>query len=479
MQFEGRQSGGRERTAGHPGHPELDVNMVVGKVHQVLRHEFRRELFFQEFRVPRAHSENDHGAHVAEDRIPDLGGLVVYQLPDILVSNDEIQPILARFGENTREGVCGEILELVHIQIEIHPLFLRNAHPLHGGQLYLGDDHRAQKRGIVLADAAFGYVDQEDLAAVHELEDVDGALGLTHDVPDKRGGQELADLVLNGRDGLVPELVLPLFVLVHPERLDHRVGHVSDYLLPVFFVDQKPRHAQKGRTGIVQKREYRVVQNVFHPGGPDSRPDLGENAHQTRSHQMLVLGVGQFQDIEADMIVGVGGVEINHVVHPLFGDHLQDPLHQLAVRVHHADALAVRDILDDHVVLQGAFAGTRLSDDIKMLAPVLALYPIQPVRVPIVRAGEIYDVFVGVDSHGFKYARLPLGAGGALRHIIRNSETFGSPRSRPVGGSTPDHPLPTSDAYPLPSASPEEVSSSRTSSPVRRYRVLFNFLMRE
>ena len=86
---------------------------------------------------------------------------------------------------------------------------------------------------------------------------------------------------------------------------------------------------------------------------------------------MLVLGVGQFKDVKTDVVVGIGRIKIDHVVNALVRDLLEQAFHQFSVRVHHGNAFAVRDVLDDHVVEERALAGAGLPDHVRMLPPVI------------------------------------------------------------------------------------------------------------
>src|SRR3989344_2144902 len=98
---------------------------------------------------------------------------------------------------------------------------------------------------------------------------------------------------------------------------------------------------------------------------------------------MLVFGVNKLKDIEADMVIRIGGIKVNYIFHPLRWNDGKDRFHILAVRVHQADAVAVTDILGNHIKHQYRFTGTRLTEQINMLAPGFALNAKKIIFIPI------------------------------------------------------------------------------------------------
>ena len=159
---------------------------MVWEIDQILGRKFRIKFFFQIFGIIRAYPEYQHASHIAEYRVAHFGGGVRHELADVLMRNDEVEAVFARLGQDACKRICGEVLELVHIHIKIPPVLLGNAHALHGSELNLGNDHGAEKRGVILADPALGYIDEEYFPLIHYLRNVERRAGLAHDIANKR-----------------------------------------------------------------------------------------------------------------------------------------------------------------------------------------------------------------------------------------------------------------------------------------------------
>ena len=107
------------------------------------------ELFDEERSVVGGDAEGDGGADVAEDGVADGVG----HLGGVLVCNSEVETVFAGFGEDDGEGVGGEVLELVDVEIERSPIFnVRDVGAGHGGELDFGDEEGAEDAGVVFAD---------------------------------------------------------------------------------------------------------------------------------------------------------------------------------------------------------------------------------------------------------------------------------------------------------------------------------------
>lgn len=109
---------------------------------------------------------------------------------------------------------------------------------------------------------------------------------------------------------------------------------------------------------------------------------------------MLVLRVNKLQNIETDVMIGIGWIEVNYVLHPVRRDGGKNRFDIFSVRVYHADPVAVLDILDDHVEQQHRLAGSGLSKDVHMLAPVLALDAKKLILVPVSGDAEVSDLLI-------------------------------------------------------------------------------------
>ena len=83
--------------------------------------------------------------------------------------------------------------------------------------------------------------------------------------------------------------------------------------------------------------------------------------------------VGKLKDVESDVVIDIGRVEINNVLDALLRNFVEHSLDQLPVRVDNREAFAIGDVLDDHVVHERAFTSAGLPHHIHMLSPVNAL----------------------------------------------------------------------------------------------------------
>src|SRR4051812_2907634 len=75
---------------------EREDGLAIGQIFEILRTEYRCELFFEEFRVGRTDTESRFGADVADDRIADR----LFELRDELVCDRERQFIFTRLRED-------------------------------------------------------------------------------------------------------------------------------------------------------------------------------------------------------------------------------------------------------------------------------------------------------------------------------------------------------------------------------------------
>src|SRR5262249_18142929 len=140
------------------------------------------------------HPERNDGTRVSQDGSPEL----LVELGQVLMCQHQVQAVLSRRAENVRERQRGEIVKFVHIEIEGPAPSFGQVSAAHGGQLDVSDEHRAQQAAIIFPDFSLGQVGDEDLALVHDLAEVQGALSLPDDVAERNGGQELTDLVEDG-----------------------------------------------------------------------------------------------------------------------------------------------------------------------------------------------------------------------------------------------------------------------------------------
>src|SRR5690606_9413680 len=152
----------------------------------------------EQFCILGADGEAQQVARVAEDG----GSYLLRHLGDVLVSQCQVEPVLARLGENLDEARGGEVLELVDVEEEVAPLGFRKVSTVHGGQLQPGNQHGAQERRVVLTQLALRDVDQQDLSPVHNPLDVNRAPAGVGYPPHQGRRDELTDFVENRRNRL-------------------------------------------------------------------------------------------------------------------------------------------------------------------------------------------------------------------------------------------------------------------------------------
>lgn len=80
------------------------------------------------------------------------------------------------------------------------------------------------------------------------------------------------------------------------------------------------------------------------------------------------------EQIHANGVFEVAGIEICEVVGSLRWNVVQQFFGEIAVRINDAYTVAERDVLDDEISKKGGFAGARFSDDVYMLALVFFGY---------------------------------------------------------------------------------------------------------
>ena len=201
-------------------------------------------------------TEGDGGADVAEDGVADGVG----HLGDVLVGNGEVEAVFASFGEDDGEGVGGEVLELVHVEVEGAAVGdIGDVGAAHRGELDLGDEEGAENGGVVFANQALGEVDDQDFAFVHNLADVKAGFGLADDVTDDGVGGEGADLVEDWGDRLVDLFLVPLAEFVLPELEDGDVLAIIKGFLTEIFIGEHTRDVQQGGLGAVKQGEQGVA----------------------------------------------------------------------------------------------------------------------------------------------------------------------------------------------------------------------------
>ena len=143
------ESGGGEGRDFFAVDDHADDEVAVGHLDEVGAFEGRFELFDEERGVVSGDAEADGGADVAKDGIAHGVGHLGY----VLVGDGEVEAVFASLAENDGEGVGGEVLELVDIEVEGATVFdVGDVGAGHGGELDFGDEEGAEDAGVVFAD---------------------------------------------------------------------------------------------------------------------------------------------------------------------------------------------------------------------------------------------------------------------------------------------------------------------------------------
>ena len=226
--------------------------MTVVHLQEVIGLKLWLKLLDEERCIISADTKGYHRADVAKDCITDHFA----HLGDVLVGDGEVEAVFACLREDGSEGIGGEVLKLIDVEIKWRPVFdIGNIAAAHGGQLDLGDDEGAEDTGIVFTDQAFAEVYDQDLAFVHHLADVEGTFRLTDDITDDRVGREGTDFVEDWRDGFSLEFVVPAGKLDVPEIEHHGISTVSQDFFAELLVGQHTGDVEHRRVRVIEERE--------------------------------------------------------------------------------------------------------------------------------------------------------------------------------------------------------------------------------
>ena len=89
---------------------------------------------------------------------------------------------------------------------------------------------------------------------------------------------------------------------------------------------------------------------------------------------MLILGIKYVQDIEANGVIHIHGIEVDDVIHPVLWDLGQHFFHEFAVRVNDAHAMSRSNVLQSHIFQENGLSHPGLADHIHVLAAVVLFY---------------------------------------------------------------------------------------------------------
>ncbi len=133
------------------------------------------------------------------------------------MTDGQSESVFARLGQNEREALGGERLELIGIKVEGTTVGGRQIGPRQGRLGERRGQECAQEVRGALAQGSLREVANDDRTFVHEASEGDRALWLCQHAAQARHHERLTDLVLYGRNGFGAEAVAVSRVLVHPK----------------------------------------------------------------------------------------------------------------------------------------------------------------------------------------------------------------------------------------------------------------------
>lgn len=395
---------------------EAGIDLVLPEGDEIPHLHVAAELVLQDTGIGLAHSESDEVAGIAEYALPDL----VRELIEVLMGQDEGEPVLPGLREDRSQGVCREALELVDVEVEGGAGRRFRIRSLHSRPLELREEERAQEAGVVFAHDTLREVGDHDPSPVHEEPRIEAAPRLAHDVPHGRVPKEPPDLVLKRRDGFEAEAALVARVLVPPECADDRVLDLRGHALAEGVVREEPGQGDDRESAMIQERRERVPQDVFEPRTPARSPDPPKRREDRGDNEVRLIPRHPGQEVQAHRTGEVAWIEVQHLSRPLRGDRVQDLAGEVSMRIKETHTSPGVEVLDNEIPKQGALAESRLPDDVEVLRSVL-----------------------GVKQNKLLLVRDPVGAGadrdGSVVHMGRAPSPSSPPRGEPV--SSPERNL--------------------------------------
>jgi hypothetical protein len=111
----GRECGCAERDRRRSIDHELQIDVVVGELHEVDLVKHVGELAREIGRILGADAKGDNRPGIAQD----CASHVRLQLVHVLVRHRKSETVLAQFRKHVRHSECGKTLELVHVYEEV------------------------------------------------------------------------------------------------------------------------------------------------------------------------------------------------------------------------------------------------------------------------------------------------------------------------------------------------------------------------
>ena len=215
---------------------------------------------------------------------------------------------------------------------------------------------------------------------VHHFPQVERAFFLGNNRPQKVAGNKRRQLAGDVRDDVSQRrFAAGFFRFFFPKVPDHRILALGQLVAPERGVRQNLGHFQKrGARLLVLHHQQHGVPHVLlknRAAGGFQIIELVKNVDHLVDDKGLLLRILKLQHVQAKGAFGVRRIKKNHVLGPLRRHLLQHRLHQIAMRVNQANAFAVFNVLDNHVLQQDRFAGAGFADNVNVPAAVVFFYP--------------------------------------------------------------------------------------------------------
>ncbi len=162
-------SADRERIADLSLHEHLGIRFSNPEIGEVIGTNMWIEVSRHDLGVFCRYSERDECSHVPKDSMDE----VLRDLSHELVGNSESESVFASFGEDLRERLGCEVLELIDIEEKWNSCIFIRASATHGSLVYLGHEHRTQESHDLFLEASFWELDEEDFLIIHDLSEVE------------------------------------------------------------------------------------------------------------------------------------------------------------------------------------------------------------------------------------------------------------------------------------------------------------------
>ena len=225
------------------------IKLLHAEVDHIFCFEEWRHLCLHFRRIIAAYAEDDDIGNITKHGVQHFG----QKLRGVLVSHRQIDAVFARLAEEIDKGAGNEVMELIGVQIKIMASIFGYFRSRHARLFYFGNEHGAEKTGVLLADLALGQIDKQNLFAVRQFLEIDFVFFLREDVAQGGHGKKLAQFVDQRDNGIGVKFLRPVGKFHREKALYHVVGDVLNHFLAVRAVGQHRNHAAHSGIGIIEE----------------------------------------------------------------------------------------------------------------------------------------------------------------------------------------------------------------------------------